>query len=67
MQQCEDRQEKTREQFGTVGSLMARVWHIPGIKIEKENSKELRVAVFRAMRDRALHKTMTLGRLTIVP
>lgn len=67
MQQCEDRQ-KTSEQFGTVGSLTARVWHIPGIRIEKENSKELlRVAVFRAMRDRALHKTMTLGRLTIVP
>lgn len=42
-----------REQFGTVRSLMACVWHIPGIKIGKENSKEVvRVAVFRAMRER---------------
>lgn len=43
-----------REQFGTVGSLMACVWHIPGMKTGKENSKEvLRVTGFRAMRDRS--------------
>lgn len=44
-----------REQFGTVGSLTARVWHIPGINRGKDNSKEvLRAAVFRAMRKREI-------------
>jgi len=44
-----------REQFGTVSFLTARVWHVPGTKTGKENSKEvLRVAVFTSMGGREI-------------